>query len=141
MPQAGRPRTATHTDGTASRSSYGTVGNTRTRNSTSWNNGNLTADRDGNIYNYDRTYGTQRYNSYTGGWDSAYRPTTSYYGNNYPYYRNNYASDYERYNSAEWRWVPSVTTITAMAAAAAGAGIAMTGAVGEGEFSRGATGY
>ena len=88
-------------DGTASRSSYGTVGNTRTGNSVSWNNGNLTADRDGNIYNYDRTYGTQRYNSYTGGWDSAYRPTTSYYGNNYSYYRNNYASDYERYNSAE----------------------------------------
>ncbi|MGB7747482.1 MAG: hypothetical protein WBN75_09365 [Verrucomicrobiia bacterium] len=51
------------------------------RGSTSmaWNNGNMYADKNGNIYNYNRTTGVQKYNSNNGSWQSAGKPASSSY--------------------------------------------------------------
>ena len=58
-------------NGTATVNRSGTAGNTTSGNSVSWNNANLTADKNGNIYNYDRSAGVQQYNSSARTWQSA----------------------------------------------------------------------
>lgn len=59
-------------NGTESASRSGTAGNTASGNSVSWNNGSITADKNGNMYAYNQA-GTQRYNASSGAWESATR--------------------------------------------------------------------
>lgn len=49
--------------GTASWDRSGTAGNTKTGNSVSWNNGNMTSDRYGNTYTYNRGQASQNYST------------------------------------------------------------------------------
>jgi hypothetical protein len=64
-------------NGTASVSSSGTVGNAKTGNSASWNNGNMYADKSGNMYSYNQSSGAQKYNSSTGSYEPVNKPSTS----------------------------------------------------------------
>jgi hypothetical protein len=53
----------------------------------SWNNGNMYADHDGNIYTYNQSSGAQKYNTSTGSYQAASKPATSssYANNQYAY--------------------------------------------------------
>jgi hypothetical protein len=64
-------------NGTASVSSSGTFGNTKTGTSGSWNNGNIYADKNGNMYTYNQSTGAQKYNTSTGTYQPVNKPTTT----------------------------------------------------------------
>ncbi|HTR42425.1 MAG TPA: carbohydrate-binding family V/XII [Pseudomonadales bacterium] len=75
-------------NGTYSRSSSGTVGNANTGNSASWNNGSMTADKNGNMYSYNQSTGAEKYNTSSDSWQSVNKSDSDY-------------DDYDRSSSAQ----------------------------------------
>jgi hypothetical protein len=42
-----------------------------------WNNGNMYADKNGNVYSYNQSSGAQKYNSSSGSWQSVNKPASN----------------------------------------------------------------
>ncbi len=83
-------------NGNYARSSSGTVGNVNNGiTSASWNNGTMTADKDGNMYSYNQSSGAQKYDSSTGSWQSVDKSSGSFSGS------GNSSSDFDRESAAQ----------------------------------------
>jgi hypothetical protein len=65
-------------EGTASVSSQGVAGSTKSGNQVAWKNGNMYADKSGNMYSYNKSSGVQQYNKSSGSWQSASRSSESW---------------------------------------------------------------
>ncbi|HTR42395.1 MAG TPA: carbohydrate-binding family V/XII [Pseudomonadales bacterium] len=83
-------------NGSYARESSGSMGNVNNGNSLSWDNGNMSADKDGNLYSYNQASGAQKYNSSTGSWQSVDKSSGSFSGDG-----GGYSNDFDRESSGQ----------------------------------------